>query len=248
MAVNKKNNKSSLPKILAVVGARSGSKSIPYKNIYPLAGKPLMAWIIKAARKSKYISRLIVSTDSENFAELARFYGAETPFLRPAEFANDSASDIDYLTHAVKWLEENEGWKADIILRLPPTTPLCKTESIDSCIELLLNDPEMTSSRTITGASKHPYKMWKTEGDKLVPFIPKELTGFDEPSNMARQLFVPAYSHVDVIAVRYDTLMNQKLLTGKKVGFIKLSKTDAVDIDSEIDLIVAEALLKRRTE
>lgn len=248
MAVNKNKPSTSLPKILAVVGARSGSKSIPYKNIYPLYGKPLMAWIIDAARKSKYISKLIVSTDSEDFAQLGRFYGAETPFLRPAEFASDNASDIDYLTHAVKWLEENEEWKADIILRLPPTTPLCKTESIDQCVELLLNDPEMTSSRTITGASKHPYKMWKIEGDRLVPFIPKEFTGFDEPSNMARQLFVPAYSHVDVIAVRYDTLMKEKLLTGKKVGFIKLNKNEAVDIDSELDLIVAETLLKRSTQ
>src|SRR3989339_2096135 len=98
-------------KVLGIVGARSGSKSIPHKNIRPLLDKPLMAWIIEAAKNSKYISRLILSTDSSEYARIGRQYGAETPFARPAEFANDTASDIDYLTHAVQWMEENENWK-----------------------------------------------------------------------------------------------------------------------------------------
>lgn len=233
-------------KILGVVGARSGSKSIPNKNIKPLLGKPLMAWIIEAAKKSKYITRLILSADSPQYAEIGRQYGAEASFLRPAELASDTASDIDYLTHAVAWLEKNENWKADIILRLPPTTPLCKTESIDACIELLLNDPKATSSRTIAPASKHPYKLWKIEGDELKPFIPKELTGFEEPSNMPRQLFVPAYAHIDVIAVRYDTLMKEHLLTGKKIRYHILKKEDAIDIDTENDFLLVEILLKKR--
>lgn len=232
--------------VLGIVGARSGSKSIPHKNIKPLLGKPLMAWIIEAAKKSKYVTRLVLSTDSEEYAAIGRTYGAETPFLRPAELANDSASDIDFLTHAVNWLEKNEKWMPDIILRLPPTTPLCATASIDACIELLMNDPEATSARTITLAPKHPYKLWKIEGDHLVPFIPKELTGYDEPSNMPRQAFPPAYAHVDVIAVRRDTLMKEKLLTGKKTRYHKLAKLDAVDIDTEIDFMIAELLLKRR--
>lgn len=233
-------------KVLGVVGARSGSRSIPHKNIKLLLGKPLMAWIIEAAKKSAHMTRLILSTDSEEYAAIGRQYGAETPFMRPAEFSNDSASDIDYLTHTVEWLKKNEGWKPDIILRLPPTTPLCTTESIDACIRLLMEDPEATSARTITPAGKHPYKLWKTDGDRLVPFIPKELTGFDEPSNMPRQAFVPAFAHVDVIAVRYDTLMKDRLLTGAKTRFVKLAKHDAVDIDTDIDFITAEILLKRR--
>lgn len=232
--------------ILGIVGARSGSKSIPNKNIRPLLGKPLMAWIIEAAKQSKYITRLILSTDSEEYAAIGRQYGAETPFIRPSELANDSASDIDFLTHAVQWLEDNEQWKADIILRLPPTTPLCVPESIDACIKLLLNDSDATSSRTITPAPKHPYKLWKTEGDTLIPFIPKEMTGFDEPSNMPRQAFPPAFAHVDVIAVRHDTLMKDRLLTGKKVRYHKLTKQAAIDIDTETDFLLAEILLKQR--
>lgn len=234
--------------VLGVVGARSGSKLIPGKNVRALLGKPLMAWIIEAAKRSPYVTRLIVSTDSPEYAAIGRAYGAETPFLRPAEFSHDNASDIDYLTHAVAWLVENEGWKPDIVLRLPPTSPLCRTESIDACIELLRDDPTATSARTITPASKHPYKLWRVDGETLVPFIPKELTGFHEPSNLPRQSFVPAFSHVDVIAVRHDTLMRDRLLTGARVRYHKLDKADAVDIDSEHDFILAEILLKRRLE
>lgn len=234
-------------KVLGIVGARSGSKSIPHKNIRLLCGKPLMAWIIEAAKKSPLVTRLVLSTDSPEYAQIGRRYGAETPFLRPLEFANDVASDIDYLTHAVSWLEENEKWKPDIILRLPPTTPLCKTESINACVELLLKDSEATSARTITSASKHPYKLWRTDGERLIPFIPKELTGFDEPSNMARQSFPPAFSHVDVIAVKYDTLMRDRLLTGPKTLYHQLPKEDAIDIDTETDFLLAELMLKKRS-
>ncbi len=232
--------------ILGVVGARAGSKSIPDKNIRLLLGKPLVAWIIEAAKKSKYITRVVLSTDSEKYAAIGKECGAETPFLRPPKLADDRASDIDFLTHVTAWLEQNENWKADIILRLPPTTPLCKTESIDACVELLMNDKEASSARTITKASKHPYKLWKKDGEKLIPFIPKALTGFDEPSNMPRQVFPQAYAHVDVIAVRYDTLMKEKLLTGKKTLYHEIPKSDAVDIDDENDFLLAEILLKKR--
>ena len=147
------------PKVLAVIGARSGSKSIPDKNIKPLLGKPLMGWIIEAAKKAKTVSRVVLSTDSETYAEVGRQFGAETPFIRPADIAHDKAIDIEYLTHATKWLEDNEGWKPDIILRLPATSPLCTPEFIDRCVELLMEDPNATSARTVTDTSKHPYKL-----------------------------------------------------------------------------------------
>lgn len=240
-----KQQNNQTPKVLAVIGARSGSKSIPYKNIYPLGGKPLMAWVIETAKQSRYISRLVVSTDSEEFAKIANLYGAQTPFLRPKEISDDNADDISYLTHATKWLEENEKWQADIILRLPPTTPFCKTESIDSCIELLLNDPSATSARTIKPAPKHPYKLWRVENDELKPFILKEVTGLKEPSNAPRQSFPPAFAHVDVIAVRYSTLIHEGLLTGRRVRFHMLGKDDAIDIDTLNDLSFAEMLIRK---
>lgn len=234
-------------KILGVIGARSGSKSIPNKNIKPILGKPLMAWIIKAAQKSRYINRLIVSTDSKKYAKIGNKLGIEVPFIRPKKYATDDADDISYLRHAVFWLEKHEGWQADIIVRLIPTTPLCKTESIDNCIKLLLDDPKATSSRTIAPAPKHPYKLWKIEGDELKPFVDKKMTGFSEPSNVARQLLPPAFAHVDVIAIRYDILIKDKLLTGKRVRFYLIDKNEAVDIDSDIDFSIAEMLLKKKS-
>lgn len=232
-------------KVLGVVGARSGSKGIPDKNIKPLLGKPLMAWIIAAAKKSKYLSRLILSTDSEKYAKIGRKLGIEVPFIRPKKYATDRADDIAYLTHAVWWLEKNEGWRADIIVRLIPTTPLARAESIDACIKLLIDDASATSARTIKPAPKHPYKLWRIIGDELKPFVPKELTGFEEPSNVSRHLLPPAYTHVDVIAVRYDTLMRDRLLTGGRVRY-HLIDHDAVDIDTEMDLTLAEILLRKQ--
>lgn len=234
--------------ILGIVGARSGSKSIVHKNIRSLLGKPLMAWIIEAAKKSKYLTRLILSTDSEKYAKIGKKLGVEVPFIRPKKYATDKADDIVYLTHAVWWLEKHEGWKADIVVRLIPTTPLAKTESIDACIKLLLDDPRATSARTIKPAPKHPYKLWQIEGDELKPFIPKKLTGLVEPSNAPRQSLPPAYAHVDVIAVRYETLIRDRLLTGKRVRYVLLDKDGSIDIDTEIDFIMAKILLTARSK
>lgn len=231
--------------VLGVIGARSGSKSIPDKNIKPLLGRPLMAWVIDEAKKSKYISRFIVSTDSKLYARLARKLGADVPFIRPKKYAHDFADDIAYLTHAVGFLEKHEGFTPDIIVRLVPTTPLVKFESIDACIKLLIDDKTATSSRTIKPAPKHPYKLWKIKGDELVPFVDKKMTGLVEPSNAPRQSLPPAYAHVDVIAVRYETLMKEQLLTGKRVRY-HLLDTESIDIDTEVDFLLAEILLRAK--
>ena len=234
------------PKVLGVVGARSGSKSIPHKNIKPLLGKPLMAWIIEAAKASKYTTRLILSTDSPEYAEVGKKYGAEIPFMRPAELVKDSVPDFDFLYHAATWMRDNASFQADIILRLPPTTPLCRPEHIDACVKLLIDNPEADSSRTIISAAKHPYKLWRTEGKYLKPFLSEEFTGFKDAHNMPRQAFPKAYNHVDVIALRWDTLVNQKAMAGEKVLYHTIDKNDAVDIDTETDFLLAEILLKKR--
>ena len=232
--------------VLGVIGARSGSRGIVHKNIQLLAGKPLLAWITEAAKASPYVSRLIISTDSPEYAELAKKYGAEAPFLRPAELATDSMPDFDYLYHAATWLRDNEGWQADIVLRLPPTTPLCRTEHIDACVQLLLDDPQADSSRTITPASKHPYKLWRADGDYIEPFLSEEFTGLKDAHNRPRQSFPQAYQHVDVIALRWSTLVENKAMAGDRVRYHVIPQTDAIDIDSEIDFMIAEALLKKR--
>ncbi len=239
---NKKYN------VLGVVGARSGSKGIPNKNIKLFAGKPLMAWIIEAGLKSKYINKLIVSTDSEEYANIAKQYGAEAPFIRPPELALDSVPDFDFLFHAAMRMKENENFKADIILRLPPTSPLCTTEHIDACVELLMNDESADSSRTIIKASKHPYKLWKIENNTIVPFLSEKFTGLKDAHNMPRQSFPEAYQHVDVIALRWNTLIEKKEMAGKRVLYHIVPKNESIDIDSLEDFLLAEILINKRNE
>src|SRR5215470_7905450 len=120
--------------VVAFIGARGGSKGLGGKNIRPLAGKPLLAWSVERAKRSKYVSRVIVSTDSEEYAAVARQYGAETPFLRPKELATDSSLEFEYIKHAVEWLEKNEGQRPRIGARLLNTIPLQMTEDLDGAI------------------------------------------------------------------------------------------------------------------
>lgn len=233
-------------KILAIIGARSGSKGISHKNIKPLLGKPLFAWAAEAAQASRYKPRIIMSTDSAEYAKLAREQGIEVPFLRPAGLSGDSVPDFDYLYHAVEWLEAHEGWRPDIVLRLPPTSPLVTPEHIDECIRLLVEDSAADSSRTITKAGKHPYKLWKIEGDYIVPFLPESYIGVADAHNLPRQSFPEAYSHVSVIALKRDTLMEKRAMAGDRIRYVLVPKEQAIDIDGELDFALAEILLKHR--
>lgn len=232
--------------ILGIVGMRAGSKSVPDKNIRPLLGRPLFSWVAAAAQSSTRLTRVIASTDSDAYAALAREYGLEVPFKEPARDGTDP--DQVYLSYAAAWLAEHEGWKADIIVRLPPTSPLCTSDHIDRCIELLLDDPAADSSRTVVDAPKHPYKLWKPEGEYLVPFCSEEETGFKDAHSMPRQKFPPVYRHVDVIAVRWKTLVEEGSMAGEKVRYYKIPADEAVDIDTEIDFMVAERLLADRAQ
>lgn len=233
------------PNILAVVGARSGSKGLPGKNIRPLHGKPLLAWAIEAAKRSPHITRVVLSTDSEEYAEIGRQYGAQTPFLRPAELANDTASDFDWLHHATVWLKEHEGWQADLIVRLHPTSPLVRTEDIDILIEKLLRDPEATSAYMVTKVSKHPYKMWREDGEGLIaPFISEEITGIKDAFNKPRQSFPKALSHCNAAVIRWKTLVEEGSMAGARVASHYVD--DVVDIDTLADFEKAEAILREK--
>lgn len=146
--------------VLAIIPARSGSKSVIDKNIRIVAEKPMLAWSIEHAKASRLINRVIVSTDSERYADIAREYGAEVPFIRPAEYATDTALDIDVFRHALNWLAENEGYHPDIVVQLRPTYPKRNPKDIDAMIEMLANAPEADSVRSVALAGEVPYKMW----------------------------------------------------------------------------------------
>ena len=234
--------------VLGIIPARGGSKSIPRKNIKMLCGKPLIAWSIESAKKSRLLSRVIVSTDDEEIAAIAKQYGAEVPFLRPKEIAEDLSTDVEFLLHALDFLKEKERYEAEIVVRLPPTSPLRTAHHIDEGIEKLIAMPDADAVRPICEAPKHPYKLWKiaSGGKFLEPFLPRSFTGFDEPHNMARQLFPKAYIHtgaMDVIRVR--TLYRQKSTSGKKLGFFFMAPEDSVNIDHPIDFEIAEFLMQK---
>ncbi len=240
---NKSNNKL---KILGIIGARSGSKGIPYKNIYPLAGKPLMAWIIEAAKKSKHINRLIVSTDSPEFAKIANLYGAQTPFLRPADISEDMSPEFEFVKHALLWLEENEKYIPDIIVRLHPTLPMQQAEDIDSCIDELLKDSKATSAVVIAEASQHPERALKIIDDgketRLVTYITESSR---EITPGARQKHQKAYFRSNVIACWRDTIFKTNTLTGDFVKYYIIPKERAVDINNPEDLLFIEQVMKR---
>lgn len=237
--------------ILGIIPARGGSKGIPGKNIKLLAGSPLIAWTIAEAKKSKYITRLIVSTDDGTIAAVARDCGAEVPFLRPADISKDLSPDIEFIEHALVHLKEKENFVPEIILRLPPTSPLRTAEDIDKGIETLLSDPDADASRPIMEAPKHPYKLWKIGEDKkyLEPFLPKSFTGFEEPHNLPRQLFPKVYMHTGAMdVVRRSTIENLRSTSGRKLAYFFMTPEHSINIDHPLDFEIAEVLMEKRIQ
>ena len=236
-------------KVLGIIPARGGSKGISRKNIKLLLGKPLIAWTIEEANKSKYITRLIVSTDDEEIAAVAKSYGAEVPFLRPAEISHDLATDVEWITHALDWFKEKEVYEPDMIARLPPTSPLRTAADIDLGVETLMKHPEADSSRAICESPKHPYKMWKTAAGNpyLIPFLDETFTGFADSHNLPRQLFPKTYIHTGAVdVIRPRTVREQKSTSGKKCAYFFMKLEDSVNIDSAMDFELAEFLLNKR--
>ncbi|MFN8414530.1 MAG: acylneuraminate cytidylyltransferase family protein, partial [Anaerolineales bacterium] len=172
--------------ILALIPARGGSKGIPRKNIRSFAGYPLIAWSIVAAKKSELVTRVIVSTDDEEIAAVAREWGAETPFLRPTELAQDKTTDLPVFEHALKWLEEVEGYRPEILIQLRPTSPIRPTTMVDDAIRILLNHKDADCVRGVVPAAQNPFKMWRFNGEEkpLNPLL--AVNGIAEPYNAPR--------------------------------------------------------------
>jgi len=235
--------------ILAIIQARGGSKSIPKKNIKLLAGKPMIAWTIEEAKRSKLLTRVIVSTDDEEIAQIAKQHGAEVPFMRPAEFAQDLSTSLDVNLHALEWLEKNENYVPDVVVMLPPTAPLRTAEDIDKAVEILLKSPDADSVKPLIEAAKHPYKALKVDGEFVEPFFSKEITGHDEPYDLPRQLFPKSYVYSGALQAMWrKTLTEKKSLTGRKAKYFLMKPDDCINIDSPAEFELAEILLRRRLE
>lgn len=204
-------------KILAIIPARGGSKRLPGKNIKELAGKPLIAYSIEHAKKSKYINRIIVSTDDKKIAKISRQFGAETPFIRPAELAGDLVKDFPVFEHTLNWLKDNETYIPDVVVQLRPTSPLRKVEDVDNAIQLLLRHPEADSVRTVIEAKPSPYKMYKITDDNLLTPIIK-IEGVEEGYNLPTQSLPKAYRHIGTADVMWSkTIFDMKQMSGDKM-------------------------------
>src|SRR3990172_8738044 len=134
--------------VLCLIIARGGSQRVPNKNIRPLAGRPLLAYSIEAARRSRYVNRIVVSTDSDAIAEVAQKEGAEIPFRRPAEIAQSHSTELQAMEHALGWFKDHESYEPDFVVLLRPTSPFRTTATIDRAIELLINDSDAHCVRT----------------------------------------------------------------------------------------------------
>ncbi len=225
--------------VLAVIPARSGSKSVIDKNIRPINGKPMLAYSIEHAKASKYVTRIILSTDSEKYAEIGRSFGAEVPFIRPSEFATDSALDIDVFRHALFFLKEKQNYFPDIVVQLRPTYPIRQPEDIDSMVEMLINDPNADSVRCIAPAKEIAYKMWrKSSNGRIIPL----LDDIDEAYNMPRQALPKIYyQNACIDVVRATVITEQNSMSGKNVLGYEMNHN--FDIDTEQDFASASAYL-----
>jgi N-acylneuraminate cytidylyltransferase len=204
--------------IMAIIPARAGSKGVPGKNIKLLGGYPLIAYSIVAARLTKQIGHVIVSTDSKELADISREYGAEAPFLRPAELARDHSTDIDYMLHAIHWLQDNEGLIPDYLVQLRPTTPLREPQIMDEAITAIINRPEATSLRSAHPAPESPFK-WFQKNE--AGYFKGLFDGGNDLLNNPRQGFPDVLipdGYVDVVKPSF--IIHSGLLYGAKMlGF-----------------------------
>ena len=229
-------------KIIALIPARGGSKSIPRKNIYPVAGKPLIAHSIRQALESKYIARVIVSTDDEEIAEVSRKWGAEVPFMRPAEFSQNQSLDIEVFDHALRWLKKNEAYEPELVVHLRPTGPVRRVARIDQAIETILAQPEADALRSVQIAKQNPYKMWFIENGLLKPIL--QLEGIAEPYNMPRQKLPKTYWQNGTLDItRAKTVLEKKSMMGEKIIAFEINDP-AYDLDYLEDIPEIEKALE----
>jgi|APSaa5957512535_1039671.scaffolds.fasta_scaffold36074_2 CMP-N,N'-diacetyllegionaminic acid synthase len=226
-------------KITAIIPARGGSKSIKDKNIVDFCNKPLIAYSIDHALKSKYIDRVIVSTDSEIIANIAKQYGAEVPFIRPLELAQDDTLDLPVIKHCLDYLNRNEKYIPDIVVHLRPTSPLRTPKMVDDAIRMLIENDEASSIRCVCEPAQNPFKMWTLNKDGFIqPLINSNIT---EAYNQPRQALPNVLwqnGYIDV--VRYETITEGRSITGNKILPLTVDSENIIDIDNHITLKLAE--------
>jgi len=228
-------------KILCVIPARAGSKGVPGKNVRLLGKKPLIAYTIEQAKRSKLIDRTIVSTDSIKIAEVARKFGAEVPFMRPSKLASDNSSTIDVLLHTMDWADNKAKYTFDILVLLHATTPFRSPEDIDNCIKLLV-DKKADNIFSVTEAYRNPYF-------NMVELNSKNVVSLVKKGKFVTRQSAPAVYDMNssIYAWKKEVLKNKKSSFLKKTIIFEMPKERSIDIDDMFDFKIAELLVKSGT-
>jgi N-acylneuraminate cytidylyltransferase len=233
-------------KILCLILARGKSKRVPNKNIKPLAGKPLIAYTIECAKRSRYINKIVVSTDSDEIARVCEGYGAAVPFRRPADIAGDDSTELDAFLHALNWLKENEKYMPDLIVKLFPTSPFRKSESVDKAIELLINNPQADSVRSVRLCSEHPHKMWSIKDGRLYSLIPLQ-EKLAQAHTLSYHLLPEVYVQNAAIDVtKPATIYEKDSITGTNILPLIMDERESIDLNTQMDFEIAEHLIRKK--
>ena len=229
--------------MIAIIPARSGSKGVPGKNIKLLGGIPLFAFSIIAAKMMPSVSRVIVSTDSEEYAEIAKDYGAEVPFLRPNEISGDKSTDFDLFLHALNWFKENENLIPEYILHLRPTTPLRNPQIMEDAVKLFIENKNLASSlRSGHTAPESPYKWFLKNDDNYFKGLRDDLT--PEKVNLPRQSFPSVYipdGYIDIL--KSSVILTTGTLHGDKM--LVFESPFCVEVDTKDDFEYLEFQIKK---
>ena len=231
--------------VLAVIPARGGSKGIPRKNLALFRGEPLVVHSVRHAREASSVTRVVVSTDDPEIADVARAAGAEVPFLRPAELAEDQVLDLPVFRHVLTELERREGYAPDAVVHLRPTTPHRRAEWIDAAVAALFAAPGADSVRSVSPPGQHPYRMFEVGDDGfLVPLLADR---HPHPYLLRRQDLPPVYYYNCVLDATYPrTILEKGSMTGDRILPLFMAAEDVIDIDSVRDLEIANLLFGDR--
>lgn len=230
------------PTVVGLIPARSGSKRVPNKNVKLLAGHPSIAYAIRAALDSGVFGAVVVSTDSAEIAEIARHYGAEVPFLRPAEYAGDTSPDIEWVEFTLRTLQES-GRPFDCFSILRPTSPFRKAETIRRAWSAFLSDTTVDSLRAVEACSQHPAKMWVVRGNRLLPLLPfgpEQQPWHSTPYQGLPRVYVQnasleiAWSHL---------VFHGRTIAGETIMPFLTEGDEGLDINQPVDWLIAEQLL-----
>ena len=232
----------STPSVVALIPARMGSKRVPGKNIRVLGGHPLIAYTIAPAVRSGVFDRVIVSTDAEEIAAIARHYGAEVPFLRPAAMAGDTSPDIEWVEHTLATLRDS-GQPYDCFALLRPTSPFRTPDTLRRAWQMFLDDRRVDSLRAVEKCTQHPGKMWVVRGNRLLPLLPFGPAGQPWHSSQYQSLPLVYVQNASLEIAWSRSVFEGRTIAGETLVPFLTDEMEGFDINNRFDWLLAEHLL-----